>query len=248
MANEIVLLDIPSEKAGPISSNTWKVRYALNYKGLPFRTEWVEMPDIAAACKKFGVPPTNPHPGSEYTVPAIYDPSTGKSVAESLDIALYLDATYPDRPRLILPGTIGFQCVFTDAFYMKVYQSLLQWIVIRALDTWNAPTSAYLRRQHESMVLGATTEQSAKGWEETKKGLNWLAECLKENEKMGQTGPFVMGDVPCFADFVVAGGFTLLGKVYKEGWAQVRELNDGRWAKFMDALSDYEGGMGIGKA
>ncbi|TRM62132.1 hypothetical protein BD626DRAFT_631310 [Schizophyllum amplum] len=234
MANEITLLDIPTDKAGPISMNVWKIRYALNYKSLPFRIEWAEWPEIAPKCQKIGAPPTKPYPGVDYTVPAIHDPSTGKSISESLVIATYLDSAYPDTPRIVPAGTVAIQRVFADTHFAKITMPLIHWIFIRAITTFNEPSVAHIRRQREPALNGltleewATPEVSTKGWEELKTGLDWLAGSLQEAEKAGQTGPFFMGEAPTFADFVVAGTFMYLGKVYPEGWAKVRELNDGR--------------------
>ncbi|THU78683.1 hypothetical protein K435DRAFT_786154 [Dendrothele bispora CBS 962.96] len=46
----LVFFDIPS-KIGAWSPNTWKTRYSLNYKGIPYKTVWVESPDIAKTLK-----------------------------------------------------------------------------------------------------------------------------------------------------------------------------------------------------
>ena len=50
----------------------------MNIKGLPYRTVWVEYPDIVAVLEKIGAPPAGKAPdGSpKYTLPAIYDPNT----------------------------------------------------------------------------------------------------------------------------------------------------------------------------
>lgn len=40
-----------------------------------------------------------------YTLPAIYDPSTGTGVADSFEIARYLDKQYPTTPTVIPAGT-----------------------------------------------------------------------------------------------------------------------------------------------
>ena len=65
-------------------------RFVLNYKGIPYRTVWVEYPDIARTCQELGVDPTSTKAdGSpQYTLPMIYDPSTKIALAESAAIAL----------------------------------------------------------------------------------------------------------------------------------------------------------------
>lgn len=45
---EYVLYDLPNPGRNSCwSVNTWKTRAALNFKGIPYKTEWVEFPDIA---------------------------------------------------------------------------------------------------------------------------------------------------------------------------------------------------------
>ena len=91
----------------------------MNFKQLPYKTEWVEFPDIKAVCQKIGAPPTDIRlqlDGSglqeHYTLPVIYDSSTGKIVAESFAIAEYLDETYPDTPKLLPAGSAAAIALF----------------------------------------------------------------------------------------------------------------------------------------
>ncbi|KAI0725636.1 hypothetical protein C8Q72DRAFT_749831, partial [Fomitopsis betulina] len=73
----IILYDIPSSLPhNAWSPNTWKTRYLLNIKDLPYRTQWLEYPDIAGYLRALGVPPTAPGTIAPYTLPAIYDPKT----------------------------------------------------------------------------------------------------------------------------------------------------------------------------
>ncbi|KAL1744218.1 hypothetical protein HDZ31DRAFT_39113 [Schizophyllum fasciatum] len=256
MANEIVFYDIPSKSHGALSSNTWKIRYALNYKGLPFRTEWVEMPDIAEICQKIGAAPTNPLDGPQppYTFPVIFDPSTGQVVSDSLAIAAYLDATYPDRPRILPPGTIALHHIFADTFGAKVSQPLIQAVSMKAMETFTQRTAEYVRRTREP-VLGMsfeaffTPERAAEAWKAVKQGLDWFAQAVAQQEKAtGKPSVYFVGDTPSFADFVVAGQLMFLRKVQKEGWEELRTLHDGRWSKLVSALAAYEGEEGANAA
>lgn len=105
----------------------------MNYKGLSYKTVWVEYPDIgkawsdpprlftggtdtdpaartAALAKKIGAKPTATVDGEPlYTVPIIHDPNTGSVVADSFYIAQYLDKQYPGQPTLIPQDTDAFQ-------------------------------------------------------------------------------------------------------------------------------------------
>ncbi|EEB93892.1 hypothetical protein MPER_07394 [Moniliophthora perniciosa FA553] len=115
--NVIEFYDIPGSGGVVWSPSTWKIRYALNYKGLEYQTKWIEFPDIESTCKKLGVPPTKTRrDGSPwYTLPAIYDPSTGVALVDSLRIAEYLEKQYPDKPSLIPSGTLALHTAFNEA-------------------------------------------------------------------------------------------------------------------------------------
>ncbi|KAK0452716.1 uncharacterized protein EV420DRAFT_1630370 [Desarmillaria tabescens] len=96
MSTSRILYDIPSTVSNKAwSPNVWKARYVLNYKGLPYRTEWVDSPTSKPSD---GVAP-------HYTLPLLHDHSTGASVSESAAIARYLDKTYPETPVVIPAGT-----------------------------------------------------------------------------------------------------------------------------------------------
>lgn len=71
-SSEIILYDIPTKDKHPRcwSLNPWKARMALNYKKLPYTTEWVEYPDIAPKFKQLGIPPNERDPKFQYSCPA----------------------------------------------------------------------------------------------------------------------------------------------------------------------------------
>jgi glutathione S-transferase len=87
----------------------------LNYKGLPYKTVWVELCDVAALYASHNAAPSNDSPSAapheRCTVPALYDPNTGKFVSDSFKISKYLDETYPEKP-LFPRGSLGLQYTF----------------------------------------------------------------------------------------------------------------------------------------
>lgn len=84
------------------------LRFALNIKGLPYRTEWVEYPDIAPLIKSFGLPP-NLNSYMPYTLPTIYDPRTKRAIMDSMEIAKYLDDEYPETPAVLPKEVRAYQ-------------------------------------------------------------------------------------------------------------------------------------------
>ncbi|TFK22721.1 hypothetical protein FA15DRAFT_558791, partial [Coprinopsis marcescibilis] len=133
----LVFFDIPCRYAGRAwSPNTWRVRYSLNYKKIPFRTEWVEFPDIESLCRAKGVPPSRVTPSGReaYTLPAIYDSSyqmgTGIYVSDSAKIMKYLDWRYPQTPKAFPEGTQALQAAFLSAFVGRVLSGTPIWEIM----------------------------------------------------------------------------------------------------------------------
>ena len=111
----ITFYDIPGTLPGKsFTPNTTKTRLALNFKGIPYRTEYLEAPDIQPLYRRLNLTPkatyldgTTPF----YSLPVITDDTTGTLIAVSYswDIAVYLDEVYPDAPRLFPKGTKALQ-------------------------------------------------------------------------------------------------------------------------------------------
>lgn len=54
--NPIIFYDLADVKGESWSSNTYKTRLTLNYKGLPYRVHYVELCDIETTLRDLGVP------------------------------------------------------------------------------------------------------------------------------------------------------------------------------------------------
>ncbi|KAJ7704839.1 hypothetical protein B0H17DRAFT_1326369 [Mycena rosella] len=245
MTPPIVFYDIPSTLPNKAwSPNTWKTRYALNYKGVPYTTVWVEYPDIEPLCRDIGATPTStkadgrPH----YTLPIIHDPSTGLVVSDSTKIAAYLDATYSDTPRLIPVGTMGLQRAFEAAA-----QSLLAPVTQYGHPAANAklnPTSeAYIRRTREAMWRKTLEELTPKGaedvvqWAKVKEGFGKMDEWIGAS---GEGSAYIMGDAPCYADMWIAGYVVWIKLILPDKWEDMKLWHGGRWATLLQNLEKYE--------
>ena len=117
-SSPIVFYDIamrPPVEKNCCSPNPWKTRLALNFKGLPYSTSWVALPDIAKVRSSLKVPPCRKFAdGTDFfTLPVIEDPATDSLVGDSFDIAVYLQNTYPNSGAgdLFPPQTIDY--IFT---------------------------------------------------------------------------------------------------------------------------------------
>ncbi|KAE9402947.1 hypothetical protein BT96DRAFT_1083826 [Gymnopus androsaceus JB14] len=183
-------------KGIPWNPNVWKIRHVqltcseldselisfLNV-GIAYKTVWLEYPDIEETMKKIGALPTTTKKRDPscplYTIPAIYDDSTGTAIADSVLIAEYLDKTYPSTPRLIPQGTHALQGAFRTAEYYER---------TRCADM-GVPTLEVLR---------VPAEARDAEWDKVKDAFGYVHGLMKENDD------WIMGDTISFADFIVA--------------------------------------------
>ncbi|KAF8996532.1 hypothetical protein BDQ17DRAFT_1249612 [Cyathus striatus] len=225
--------------------NTWKVRYILNYKSLPYKTEFIEYPDIEEVTKNLGVRPTSVKADGSllYTLPAIHDTKTGKAMADSFVIAQYLDDTYPETPAVVVKGmemlTIAFVDTFTEIFY-PYFRCLL-----RNLTEILSPRSTeYISQRFPSNIWDELLNLTK---DEQMDSLNKIRDELGRvngwfNSRV-EKGIFTMGCQPTFVDFAIAGVFVCirirLGEDSKE-WKEIGKWHGGRWARIVDGLREWE--------
>ncbi|KAG6908593.1 hypothetical protein DXG01_003996 [Tephrocybe rancida] len=251
MTQPIKFYDIPSTIPGKSwSPNIWKTRYSLNFKGLPFETVWVEYPDIASLSKEMGFLPT-PRADSDnpyYSLPAIYDPNTSTPLSESALIAQYLDRAYPNTPKLFPPGSHALQYAFIDALRSKL-DFVRSFSLPASHAILNPVSQEYFRRTRE-IYFGATLEEVLpKGetgvaeWAKVKAGFDVVNGWLE----LGKSdGPYLLGQEPGFADFVLAGYVIYLKKIWgvdSQQWKDISAWNGGRWAKLVQDFEKYEGSL-----
>ncbi|KAI0354607.1 hypothetical protein OH77DRAFT_1590389 [Trametes cingulata] len=245
MPEPIVFYDIPANVKGTAwSGNTLKTRFTLNLKGLPYTTVWVEYPDIARTAQELGVGPTGTWPdGSpQYTLPMIYDPSTKTAIADSAAIARYLDATYPDTPRVFPEGTEAFQQATMFAIETAM-APIARLVMPVAYDRLNDASKAHFKTYREKVLGGNLLEWSPPGsavrkeqMKQLQAGLGRIAGWLSAN---GKDSNFFMGDKPTFADMMLAARLMwakrILGEESEE-WKEIESWDGGRWGRLVDAF------------
>ncbi|RMZ86430.1 hypothetical protein DV736_g6342, partial [Chaetothyriales sp. CBS 134916] len=203
MSEEIVLYDIPSRDPNKSwSLNPWKSRLALNYKGVPYKTQWVEYPDIAPTLKALGVKPNPEGSFADYTSPAVKLPS-GQAIQDSWPIAHELERLYPD-PSLHLdsPYIQKVIDIITDIagairpiYFAAVPRKLL-----------NPSSAAYfiLTREERIGIDLSTYEEKEggqKAWENAAPHFGRIVALLQEHPE----GPFFEGATVTYADFIFVG-------------------------------------------
>ena len=93
------------------------------------------------------------------TLPAIFDPNTNTAVAESMAIARYLDATYPDTPRLITIETDALHAAFNDMFHAKVLVPLLLLCIVSTHAQLRPRSQEYFRTTREVWLGNSRLEE-----------------------------------------------------------------------------------------
>lgn len=222
------------------STNSDEISYCLNYKGIDYKTIWVEYPDVEATIKKIGAKPTGVEP--KYTLPAIVDDSTGVAMAESADIVEYLDKTYPDTPRLIPDGTHALQAAFRDAFYPKL-KDYFMFLASLGEQVLNPPSVIYLDDKAK-VRFGKTFKEIVPHGEERVAAWNkWKDTVGTIDAWMKKEDIWMMGDTPSFADFILASFIlsaeTVFGPDSKE-YKEVLEMHDGRWGRLAKNVEKYK--------
>ena len=140
--------------------------------------------------------------GVSKTVPVIRDGD--KVVANSFDIALYLDKAYPDRPTLF--GGPGGQAMarFIERWSQGTIHPYLGSAALMDIHDRLAPADqAYFRDSREKRYAKALEEVPA-GREA---GLEAFRASLEPLRSMLGYQPFIGGSSPLFADYIVFGAF-----------------------------------------
>ncbi|PBK99990.1 hypothetical protein ARMGADRAFT_1008482 [Armillaria gallica] len=251
MTTSLTLYDIPST----LPSKTWspnvsKVRYVLNYKGLPHHTEWVEFPDIEGLYKRLGAQASATKPDGVtpyYTLPLLHDHSTGALVSDSAAIARYLDKTYPETPSVIPKGTDAFHYAFTEALQSHFRATALWRITLAKSNSILNPVSEeYYRRTREASLRlgGQKLEDVVPKGEEREREWAKLEEVFgKVDAWYGKGDRYVMGDVVSYADFWVSASLMWVRKLFgvdSKEWKDISRWHGGRWGALVKDLEKYE--------
>ncbi|GAB1192657.1 hypothetical protein BDV32DRAFT_26509 [Aspergillus pseudonomiae] len=236
----IILYDIAS---GPpvrcFASNPWKARYSLNFKRVSYRTEWVDLPEVASTRKALGVPPSRTFSNGSpfYTLPIIEDPSTGERVGDSFDIALYLEKAYPDAPQLFPRSSLGLHASFNahvDALFSRFVILFFHGMPLNPETAEVSHATFAARAGVESWddltVTGEARQIILEGF---KSALAELAKIYNYTE-----GPFLEGNTVSYADFIV-GGWLQFAKASLPEWEDLRKWHEARWGRLHLALEKY---------
>lgn len=181
-----------------------EARLALNYKGISYDTQWVEYPDIAPLFKSFGIAPNPPDSGNvPYAIPAVRL-ADGRYVMDSVKIAEALDEQQP-LPSLHLTsprvGQVQKAVKLANEALAPISKPRVPVMLLNSgsLDYFHRTRS---KRYGMSLEELARSDLAGEGvWAGAADGLALMRDVLAEDK----AGPYVMGQDPGFADFVLAG-------------------------------------------
>lgn len=180
------------DAARPFSPHCWKARMALAHKKLPYRAVPVRFTEVATL-----------EDGTNRTVPLIRDGDD--VVQDSFAIAEYLDEAYPDRPLLFgAPGGVGLARFVESWTQRTLHPAIVQVSILDIHAMQDEENQAFFRAKREA-TYGKPLEALQDGRTEAR-----MAELSKALEPLRATlkrQPFIAGDAPMFADYIVFGGF-----------------------------------------
>ncbi|RKU48495.1 hypothetical protein DL546_005516 [Coniochaeta pulveracea] len=271
-APNLVLYDIafaPPYEQNTTAPNPWKARYALNFKGVPYTTQWVQMTDIAKVRKGLGVPAGRKFAdGTDfYTLPVLVDTNTGLKLGDSFDIAAYLQKTFPDSGAgdLFPPQKLDYVCPGTSL--VPLSELKVDAHADYALFNSNVDMAFSLHAQltahgmkwdpkYEEEIRAEFVRRAApygiKSWEDMglkgearDKMRNSLRDALGGLAALLQrdgTGPFMLGRQPSYADIIVGGWLRMLSKTLETvEWEEVQAWYDGVFGRLHAALQEQFG-------
>jgi glutathione S-transferase len=191
-ANRTRLYELALQDGRSASPFVWRIRYALAHKGIPFDTVYLGFTEIPTL---FG--------GKFRTVPILEH--AGTALAESWDIAEYLDRAFPQQPLLFNTPAEHSLVRFMDAWFIsEVLRKMFRVYVKDVHDAARPEDRAYFRESREKNMKGKTLESFTA---DRATHLPVIRASLAPLRTHLQKFAFLGGSTPNFADYIALGGF-----------------------------------------
>ncbi|OGE52965.1 hypothetical protein PENARI_c009G06793 [Penicillium arizonense] len=262
-----IALAPPVEKTS-CSPNPWKTRYALNFKKVPYKTTWVPLPDISKVRVPFNIPASRKFAdGSPYhTLPIVSDPTTGRTIGDSFEIAVYLEEQYPSSgagelfPAQDLDFVFGRELeLFAPIAVADVGEDGAIPAYVRFNTNVDSAFTAHAQLMGGGLPLDPARAQETKTEFEKRIGVPWDAMVVK-GEARGElmksfeetlsglaslyrkdaSGPFLLGTRATYADFIVGGWLRMCqGTLPGEEWDVIKGWYGGIFGKLHEALEVF---------
>ncbi|CEJ54180.1 hypothetical protein PMG11_00501 [Penicillium brasilianum] len=200
---QIVLYDLACSKKVCFSPVVWRIRLLLNYKQIPYKTIFLEFPDIEPTLKALGI-----ESQSTYTVPAIHHVPSNTYMVDSTPIAHFIEATYPEPPVQLM-SELGRE---VEAKARAVVGTTFRNSVMpREINILSPRSQEYFRRTREA-ILGHPLEdllsREEDSWNSLADDIRALGELMQTNKA---DGPFILGAAQAILTFSLRALFNVRG-------------------------------------
>ncbi|KAK2053353.1 hypothetical protein LY76DRAFT_524767, partial [Colletotrichum caudatum] len=207
---------IPDRNRTCWSLNTWKIRLALNYKGIDYETEWVEYLDIEPRLKPTGLE-GDPNQIALFTCPTVQFPDE-TYIMNSAKIIKRIESDYPEP-------SLHFESEALKQMYDLLSETFIN--LGPALFV-NAPRDILHKRSADcfSRTRAKTYGMPLDKLEQTKGGeLAWA----NAKESLGTTaalqnktkGPFFLGDKFSYIDCIYVGFLFFVRKFTEDAYQRI---------------------------
>lgn len=223
---KVRLYELVLENGRSASPFVWRIRYSLAHKGVAFESVPLGFTDIPKAFS-----------GRFKTVPVIEHGAT--MLAESWDIAEYLEQAFPGRPPLFSSESEQAMVRLMDAWLST--DILRKIFRIYALDIYHAARPEdrpYFRQSRERWLKGPTLEEFTADRTER---LPALREALQPLRSHLARFRFLGGNAPNYADYISLGLFHWVASV---STLPLLAANDDTLRAWLDRGFDLHGGLG----
>ncbi|MEM6354118.1 MAG: glutathione S-transferase N-terminal domain-containing protein [Pseudomonadota bacterium] len=183
----LILYDLAAANSNiRFSPNCWRVKFALALKGLTAVTVPCRFTEKALIA-----------PSGQRALPVLVDGDLW--VAESWQIALYLEQLRPEQPLFPNgPQPLVFLRHWIDS---TLHPAILRLILLPLYDILAEEDRAYFRESREAR-FGMSLEAASTDWEEGRAALSTL---LEPARKVLASTAWLGGDTPDFGDCMLAG-------------------------------------------
>jgi glutathione S-transferase len=196
-SNAVRLYELVLANGRSASPFVWRIRYALAHKGIayePVPLGFIEIP------KAFN--------GRFKTVPVIEHGET--MMAESWDIAEYLDRAFPEQPKLFSgPAELAMVRLFDAWLLISVARQLLPVIILDVHNAAREEDRPYFRQSREERFKNTLEALSA----DREARLPALREALAPLRYHLGKQQFLGGETPNYADYIALSLFQWVGSV-----------------------------------
>ncbi|KAF9438432.1 hypothetical protein BGZ76_007956 [Entomortierella beljakovae] len=163
----------------------------------------------------------------------------GEGLQDSLAIAEYLDEKYPDRPLIFgaSPSEKKLQLFFQSYVQAKLHPAIMRLVFEGIYDMQDPENAHYFRTSREKsagMPYQEIPGDRAANLKELIDGLGLIHNALKSS-------PWILGDTPGWADFVIASSFAWFSSCSPENFKEgvLDAFDDQIFASFWERIQEY---------